>query len=338
MKTKIHKKFSEFLDEASKPDFTWLSLADAKKKGRLPIIIQKIKDGKEFLTTKGLIVLDKKIEINGVVHGVKSMQQTLEQPIRNQGKVKFFYKGEPMYMGKEKDFYKSPDLGGVPKSKSTAKENMALTAFHNLFHATMDKDGTPYLKIKVGKRIVKATDIISQPPYRGDHVPKSDFCLLGVDGKTHVGFISHKDGTGPKNFMQYGGISKDPKLKKNKKAQDFINAVKNERPDGLRSGDAFKRTVKDPLVKKNTVYGPEAGKKPSPYNVDEFHQGPMTLKKKGNTYEIVSNHKIVNPQIPGGEYEPTYVAGFRNNRNSAGIKNARVAVYTKAFSPRAKPV
>ena len=64
----------------------------------------------------------------------------------------------------------------------------------------------------------------------------------------------------------------------------------------------------------------------------------MTLKKKGNTYEIVSNHKIVNPQIPGGEYEPTYVAGFRNNRNSAGIKNARVAVYTKAFSPRAKPV
>ena len=48
--------------------------------------------------------------------------------------------------------------------------------------------------------------------------------------------------------------------------------------------------------------------------------------------------KIINPQIPGGEYEPTYVAGFRNNRNSAGIKNARVAVYTKAFSPRAKPV
>tara|TARA_B100001287_G_C22667002_1_gene523310 strand:+ start:650 stop:1666 length:1017 start_codon:yes stop_codon:yes gene_type:complete len=338
MKTKIHKKFNEFLDEASKPDYAFLDLAHARRRGRVAIIVQKIKDGKEFLTKKGLIVLDKKIEINGVEHDVKSMQQTLEQPGYKQGQVKFFYKGEPMYMGDGKDFYKTPDLGGVAKGKSTAKENMALDAFKKEFQAAMDKEGTPYLNIKVGKRVVKASDIISQPPYRGDKTPKSDFCLLGVDRKTQVGFISHKDGSTARDFLQYGGVSKDKKLKTNKKVNDFLDAVKNERPDGLRSGDAFKRTVKDPVVKKNTVYGPEAGKKPSPYNVDEFHQGPMFLKKKGNTYEIVSNHKIVNPQIPGGDYEPTYVAGFRNNRNSAGIKNARVAVYTKAFSPRAKPV
>ena len=338
MKTKIDKNFNEFLDEASKPDYAFLDLAHARRRGRIPIIVQKIKDGKEFLTKKGLIVLDKKIEVNGVEHDVKSMTQTLEQPGYKQGQVKFFHKGKPLYMGDNKDFYKTPDLGGVAKGKSTAKENMALDAFKKEFHAAMDKEGTPYLKIKVGKRVVKASDIISQPPYRGDKTPKSDFCLLGVDRKTQVGFISHKDGSTAKDFLQYGGVSKDKKLKTNKKVNDFLDAVKNERPDGLRSGDAFKRTVKDPLVKKNTVYGPEAGKKPSPYNVDEFHQGPMFLKKKGNTYEIFSNHKIINPQIPGGEYEPTYVAGFRSNRNSAGIKNARVAVYTKAFSPRAKPV
>ena len=189
MKTKIHKKFDEFLDEASKPEFTWLDLAHARRRGRIPIIVQKIKDGKEFLTKKGLVVLDKKIEINGVEHDVKSMQQTLEQPGYKQGEVKFFYKGEPMYMGKDKDFYKTPDLGGVDKGKSTAKENLALSAFQKEFAAAMDKDGTPYLNIKVGKRIVKASGIISQPPYRGDKVPKSDFCLLGVDGNCLGQFV-----------------------------------------------------------------------------------------------------------------------------------------------------
>ena len=50
MKTKI-KKFNEFLDEASKPEYTWLDLADSKRKGRLPIIIQKIVILQYFLVT-----------------------------------------------------------------------------------------------------------------------------------------------------------------------------------------------------------------------------------------------------------------------------------------------
>ena len=44
MKTKIHKKFNEFLDEASKPDYAFLDLAHARRRGRVAIIVQKIKD------------------------------------------------------------------------------------------------------------------------------------------------------------------------------------------------------------------------------------------------------------------------------------------------------
>ena len=32
----------DFLDEASKPEFTWLDLAHARRRGRIPIIVQKI--------------------------------------------------------------------------------------------------------------------------------------------------------------------------------------------------------------------------------------------------------------------------------------------------------
>ena len=55
--------------------------------------------------------------------------------------------------------------------------------------------------------------------------------------QTQVGFISHKAGSGPRDFQQYGGISKDKQLANNPKVQDFAKAVQKARPDGLKSGD-----------------------------------------------------------------------------------------------------
>ena len=45
MKTKIHKKFNEFLDEASKPQWLRNDLGKMRKRGRITILVDKIRNG-----------------------------------------------------------------------------------------------------------------------------------------------------------------------------------------------------------------------------------------------------------------------------------------------------
>ena len=329
MKTKLNKNFNEFLDEASKPKWLRNDLGKMRKRGRIPILVDKIKNGEEILTVNGLQVLDKKIEVNGVEHDVKSMTQTLEDPASTNTKVKFFVKGKPLNI---KDTFKTPEFGGKGAGSGEAAEDAYLKSFQNNLQQTIEKEGAPYITIIIKGRKEKVTDVIKTPPYRGDRNPKSDFSLIGLDGQTQVGFISHKAGSGPRDFQQYGGISKDKQLADNPKVQDFAKAVKDARPGGLVSGDKFTRTVKDPKVKQLALYGPEAGKKPSPYNVDEFHQGQMSLKGGNGVYKIVSNHKVVRPKVPKGGYEPTYVARYNNRTQTVGkikIDKARLGVFAK---------
>lgn len=329
MKTKLNKNFNEFLDEASKPKWLKNDLGKMRKRGRISVLVDKIKNGEEILTTKGLVVLDKKIEVNGVEHDVKSMQQTLEDPKSTNTKVKFFVKGKAISID---DTFKTPEFGGRGAGSGEAAEDAYLTSFRNNLLQTIESEGAPYITIIIKGRQEKVTDIIKTPPYRGDRNPKSDFSLIGLDGSTQVGFISHKAGSGPKDFQQYGGISKDKQLASNSKVQDFAQAVKDARPDGLVSGDKLTRKVKDPKVKQLTLYGPEAGKKPSPYNVDEFHQGQMSLKGARGVYKIISTHKVIRPKVPKGGYEPTYVARYNKRTQSVGdikIDNARLGVFAK---------
>ena len=48
MKTKIDKNFNEFLDEASKPQWLRNDLGKMRKRGRIPILVDKIKNGEEI--------------------------------------------------------------------------------------------------------------------------------------------------------------------------------------------------------------------------------------------------------------------------------------------------
>ena len=329
MKTKIHKKFNEFLDEASKPQWLRNDLGKMRKRGRITILVDKIRNGEEILTVNGLQVLDKKIVVNGVEHGVESMQATLEDPKSTNTKVKFFVNGKELSI---KDTFKTPEFGGRGAGSGEAAEDAYLTSFRNHLLQTIEKEGTPYITIIIRNRKEKVTDVIKTPPYRGDRNPKSDFSLVGLDGKTEVGFISHKAGSTARDFQQYGGIAKDKKLATNPRVQDFARAVKDARPDGLRSGDKLVRKVKDKQVQQLSLYGPEAGKKPSPYNVDEFHQGQMTLSGSNGVYKIISTHKVVRPKVPKGGYEPTYVARYNQRRQKVDkieIDNARLGVYAK---------
>jgi hypothetical protein len=289
---------------------------------RIQVFLDKIKEGKPFLTKKGEIVLDKDL-----ARLIKTQITKSGFSMDMLGKLK----GRNTTVNYPKDFYKTPELGGKGTGSGTAAEDRHLAMFRKKLEEVLTKSKTSTIKMKVGGRVVTVAGIEST-----SGTPKSDFHLIDKDGK-QVAWISHKDGTKASQFQQYGGLTKEfnTHYSKSKDVMNFLNDVKKLRPKGLQRNDSLWRYVKDKQVAKYTIWGPDYGKSRGINNVDEFHQGEMMLVKAGAMYEIHSLHKEINGAVPKnagpGDYTPIYVARFTSDRGGLGIDFARIGVFARAY-------
>lgn len=303
-----------------------LSHNDLTRRGgyRIDIFVDKIKNGESFITTKGEVVLDKLNSID------------LTSAMRSSG-FKTTFKGKnknlSVTVDYPKDFYKTAEFGGKGVGAGTAAEDRNLTIFRTQLETLLEKEKISYINLKIGKRVVKVSNIISTPQAGLRRAPKSDFTLVDPYG-VHVGWISHKDGSNPTHFQQYGGLS-DIEFSSNPEVKKFMTDLVKLYPNGLTSGTSVMRKIKNKDVIFKSVYGLDYGKQPGPQNVDEFHQGIMKLVKSGSTYSIHSTHKGINGDlITGNGYDAVYYARYTSDRgaNIAGlfIGKARVGVFPSA--------
>src|SRR6056300_867678 len=161
------KRFKSYLEEQLQ--FTVLTHSDLTKylkKGnsaRLDTFLDKIKNKKEFLTTKGEVIIKDKVPD----------REEFSKP-----GFKFTFNttgGNVQYPG---DFLKTPEFGGKGKGFGTAAEDRALTNFRKELEAAMVKENSGVLHMKVGGREVTVAGIVSTPG-----VPKSDFHLIDDKGE-----------------------------------------------------------------------------------------------------------------------------------------------------------
>jgi hypothetical protein len=303
---------------------------------RLENFIKMMKEGKLFTTTKGLVILSK----SQVLKNNKKVNPTelFEFMKENGFSATFTGKKENnqvVNLNYPKDFFKTPEFGGKGVGSGTAAEDYYLNLFEKELTKTLLKEKSPYIKIKVAnKRIVKVSSVISTPKGLSKRDPKADFILVDPDGK-YVGFISHKKGSKPTDFQQYGGLS-DSAFANIIEVKKFVAELARIYPKGLVSGMSVKRNVKNKDVILKSIYGVDYGA-PSAgiQNVDEFHQGEMKLNKRGTHYTIDSNHKGVNGEmINVTGYKPIYYARYTGDRGAtiAGIfiNNARIGVFPEA--------
>jgi hypothetical protein len=303
---------------------------DLTKRGgaRVDVFLQKIKDSEPFMTAKGAVVFD------------KNQLKSLEDSMRKSG-FKTILIGtttidkKPVKVAYPSEFLKTPEFGGKGAGFGTQAEDAALRLFTKELDAVFVKENQPVIKLRANGRIVECAGIISTPQ-RGRRAPKADFSIINSK-KEEVAFISHKDGTKPSQFQQYGGLS-DPAFVSNKEVKKFLTDLLEIYPDGLTRGTSVKRKVGDKKIINMSVYGTNYGKKPGHENVDEFHQGNMKLKKVGSVYEIVSSHKGKNGDIPTDRgYECIYFARYTGDRGARigdiFIPNARVGVFLAAKAP-----
>lgn len=312
------KRFKSYLEEQLQ--FTILTHSDLTKyvkKGnseRLDTFIDKIKNKKEFLTTKGEVV-------------IKDKAPDREEFLKPGFKFKFnTTKGNIQYPG---EFLKTPEFGGKGKGFGTAAEDRYLASFRTELERVMDEQEDGALDMLIGGRKVVVSGV-GQP--KG--TPKADFFLLDDMGE-EVAWLSHKAGSKSNDFQQYGGLT--PRgtkgaFERSKQVNSFIDKLKELYPEGMKSGDSVKRDIdlngdgKD-IVRKS-IYGIDYGGKPGLNNIDEFHQGEMKLSKKGKFWTIKSNHQAENGFVPRDDYKAIFYARYSSDMNHFGIQSCRAGIFT----------
>ena len=298
---------------------------------RLENFIDMMDTGKLFLTTKGMVKLNKEQRTKD---GEKIDTKKLFGLMQENGFSAQFSgvseKGSPVQLQYPKDFFKTPEFGGKGAGSGTAAEDRYLKLFREEIQKTLQKEQKPYINLRIAGRTVRCADCISTPKGLSKRDPKADFIILDEKGQ-YVAFLSHKAGSKPQDFQQYGGLS-DPAFGSDPDVKKFIQDLQKFYPNGLASGVSLMRPVKSKDVILKSIYGVEYGGKPGIQNVDEFHQGEMKLKKLGQTYEITSVHKGTNGDpVKSSGYEPIYFARYTGDRGAsiAGlfIGKARIGVF-----------
>jgi hypothetical protein len=324
---------SEFLGEKFSLEETNLSRSQLKKyESRIRKFVQQILSSTPFETVDGEV-----INITSLIDGSTEFnlqsdeQEMIDSIISNQGTllVKGNIDDKDVTLNSNK-LKKTADYGGRGAGSGTKVEDAALA--DAVFGLNRLNDGKA---VDISFNGVTYSDIVTATTV--PKTPKADFSFDNSKGERVI-FVSHKAGSKAKDFQQYGGvtaIADDPEVK------SFVDAVKEnlQDPNQMEPGGGFRRKVINPELIRKVVYGLDFQPKENygVNNVQGLLQGPLKFTEIGKEdtgepiYELSSNHTILNPNLPEGEYEAYFYVTMRRNRNQFGIKDARFGIYTEAF-------
>jgi hypothetical protein len=197
---------------------------------------------------------------------------------------------------------------------------------------------------------------------------KSDFVLKNTLGKGVV-FISHKDGSGPTAFGQYGGVSEvagniqdasliynNPEVqayltKLYRLYDDAVNGSRSIRNNPFSSEGrlrtAISYSIQSSTLINQSVYGPDFGGDFGPDNVHLIGQGQFIfnplVNSDGDVYFRLSfsGHMSLNGQVQrdfandASGYRATIITTYRDGRPTqtplGRVPLTRTAIYPKAY-------
>lgn len=305
-----------------------LSKGDLKKRGNFELFKSKIQNNHDFIldSNKKVVKLGysnskKDAEFKSAIASMKTPDELDLLKVGN-GIVFPVKGGSTLTLGK---LFKSPEFGGSDKT-GTEKEDAELAQFNKELNRLKKETGMAEIPLKVekGSKYVMVDKIVSTPG-----TPKSDFHAVNLKGE-EVAWFSHKDGSMPKDFQQWGGMT-EKGVVNTKPIQDFALTVQSLFPEGI----PRKTTVARKLSENNSIekkvmmmsmYGVEFGGKRSRQNVNVIIQGPITLAKSGKGFCIKSNHVHYNGEMVDGGFVPVLMAIYKGDRDNFGVKGARFAI------------
>lgn len=234
---------------------------------------------------------------------------------------------------------KASSIGGIVVGsvkiyiKSTGKtggldvEAAAIGLLQEVISTAVMQNGGP-ITIKLKNRTVK--DIVGVRKTAG--TPKSDFHL--IDSKENaVVHISHKKGSTPKDFQQWGGIT-EKEIAKHPEIKYFEQEVNKLYPGGVMpNGQSAFMHIKDNNLKMMAIYGVNYAKSGIDVNrVDVLIQGDPGLRRlaSGEFELTATGHIHYLPEKLTGGFEPVLAIIYKGDRTQLGLRGGRASIYPYA--------
>lgn len=175
------------------------------------------------------------------------------------------------------------------------------------------------LKGKVLKGVVKAIKTAG--------APKSDFHLSDINGKPLV-HISHKKGSTPKDFQQWGGLTENG-IAEHKEVIVFGEKCRALYGKQIPNGESVYTTIKDDNLKMMAVFGVKFAAGLDVNRVDVLLQGdPGVVQLNNGQFELTATgHVHYHGDVPSGGFDPVLAMIYKGDRDQMGIKGARVSIY-----------
>lgn len=162
-----------------------------------------------------------------------------------------------------------------------------------------------------------------------DGTPKSDFHLVDANGKP-LCHISHKKGSTPRDFQQWGGIT-EKEIASHPEVKYFEAQVNLLYPGGVMpSSQSAYMKIKDESLKMMAVYGVKYSSGSLDVNrVDVLIQGDPGLKQLSNgAFQLTATgHIHYLPEKMMGGFEPVLAVIYKGDRTQLGLKGARASIY-----------
>lgn len=256
-----------------------------------------------------------------------SIYKLLQKPrLIDLQKLKFADAKHKSHTYKLSDFKKNAEFGGKPAGGGAGVgiEMREINSINKQFDEIRSKTGKKFVPIRVKSKIYQAVKCIKTP----GNGPKSDFSILDENGNEII-WLSHKDGSTPKDFQQWGGMTEE-RIRSHPEAQEFVKEMQEKYPNGIPRATTIGKMIKDEKLKKYAVYGVDYGKALGQQNVSIVLQGPVKLKQAGNGYKFDANHDHDNGERILGNFEPVMMAIYKGDRSNFGIAGARFVIQPKS--------
>lgn len=203
-------------------------------------------------------------------------------------------------------------------------EAAAISALEDAVVQAVILNGGP-INIKLKNRIVKG--VVGVEKTAG--TPKSDFHLTNEQDMAVV-HISHKKGSTPRDFQQWGGIT-ESEIAEHPEVKLFEKKVNELYPGGVMpNGESAFMKIKDDALKMMSVYGVNYARSGLDVNkVDVLIQGDPGLKPLSNgDYELTgTGHIHYLPEKITGEFEPVLAIIYKGDRSQLGLRGGRASIY-----------
>lgn len=281
----------------------------------------------EFLTKQGYAVKAKtKSSITIIVPGNRTSKMLeIADSLSNLGaRVDSSLKGSSIggiVVGSVKITLKS-------EGRSSGGLDVEAKAIEDLYDSLMRAiiiTGAPITVQTNKEKINGVTDVIKTPG-----TPKSDFHLADERGRPLL-HISHKKGSTPRDFQQWGGVT-EPRILDHKEVQQFALACRKLYGSTIPSGQSVYTDIKDKSLKMMSVFGVDFDKSGIHTNkVDVLLQGDPGLEivSEGTFKLTATGHVHYHGDLPDGGFDPVLAMIYKGDRDQLGIKGARASIYPR---------